>query len=112
MHSHAVPKYINHIKPRCSQASKIKQKPIQSWSCAYTYQSENGLTIFILNGTMVVEQYCSKSSTVPAAVIQHNFEWKPKHLLGSSVLKHVYTMRNMTAHIHTAFVLTEKHNRP
>lgn len=101
------------LKSRCSQVSKTKQNPIQNWSCAYTHQSENGLTIFILNGIMVVEQYFfSKSRTILAAVIQHNFEWEAKQLLGSPVLKHVYTLRNMTAHIHTAFVLTEKDNRP
>lgn len=77
---------------------------MQSWSCAYTHQSEHGLTEFILNGIMVAEQYFSKSSAVLAVVIQHNFEWEPDQLIGSSVLKHVYTMRNTTAHIHIAFV--------
>lgn len=77
---------------------------MQSWSCAYTHQSENGLTEFILDGIMVAEQYFSKSSAVLAAVIQHNFEWEPDQPIGSSVLKHAYTMRNTAAHIHTALV--------
>lgn len=41
--------------------------------CIHT--SETGLTIFILSGVMVAEQYFSKSTAALAPVILNNSEW-------------------------------------